>query len=234
MPLTVGVLIIGSLYWRKGGRKRWRRWRLMNQEWLVNAPIQYCRLSGNKTYTMVFSDLPKDQFGLAKVVQCKRTVKSTSDLITEAEWLWSAEESTEKKDKVPRFCVCPPEGRISPKKGDWGCVALLNNPRSKVPAGLLDKWAKHVAKEAHYNANERRLVDDQGMLQIPWPNLSLDGSPVPMDLLLATSNDREATCPTVQEIADAWNQHPEVDYFRRNRNHEIETFQDQEICKLLH
>lgn len=233
MPLTVGVLIIGSLYWRDGARERWRRWRLTNHEWLVKVPIQYCRLSKNKTYTMVFSDLPTDQFGQAKVVQCKSAVRSASDLISEAEWLWSAEESTDEKDMVPRFRVCQPEYRISSKRGKWGCVALLKNPSSKMPEGLLDDWAKRVAKEAEYNANERRLVDNQGMLQIPWPTLTSDGNPVPIDLLLATSNDREATCPTVQEIANAWNQHAEVDYFSNNRKKGIETFQDRAIQELL-
>ena len=85
----------------------------------------------------------------------------------------------------------------------------------------------------HYTGNRRRLVDDRGLLRIPWPNLSSDGSPVPMDLLLSTSNDRDVTYPTVREIAEGWNQHPEVDYFRRNRSHEIETFQDQAIRELL-
>ena len=234
MAQTVGVLIIGSLYWRGGGRRRWREWRLTNREWLVRAPIQYCRLSGNRTYTMVFSDLPKDQFGQARVVQCKSVVRSFSDLLCEAEWLWSAEESTDKKDMVPRFRVCRPEHRISPKKGEWGCVALLNNPSSKMPENLLDEWAKRVEKEAHYNANVRRRVDSHGMLQIPWPNLSSDGNPVPIDLLLATSNDREATCPAVREIADAWDQRPVVDYFRRNRENGIQTFQDHAIQQLLH
>jgi hypothetical protein len=54
-----------------------------------------------------------------------------------------------------------------------------------------------------------------------------------MDLLLPTSNDRESTCPTVQEIANSWNQHPEVDYFQNNRKSGIETFQDQAIEELL-
>lgn len=56
MPLSMGVLIIGSLYWREGGRDRWRRWRLdMTSKWLVRAPIRYGRRSLNNTFTMVFS-----------------------------------------------------------------------------------------------------------------------------------------------------------------------------------
>jgi hypothetical protein len=232
VPLTVGVLIIGSLYWRKEGRERWRDWRLdMHHKWLVKAPIRYGRQSENKTYTMVFdSRLSEDQLGQAIVVQCKRAVTSASDLIAEAEWLWSAEE----KNKVPRLCISSPEHRISPER-EWGCVALLRNPNKEIPQQLLDDWAKHVAGEVHYHANERRSVNDQGILQIDWPNLSSDGNPVSLDLLLATANDQEPwpTYPTVEEIADAWSQHPKVDYFRSNRKHAIETFQDQEIEKLL-
>jgi hypothetical protein len=227
MPLTVGVLIIGSLYWRPGKRDRWRRWRLdMDHEWFVKAPIQYCRRSQNQTYTMVFSsELSEDQFGQAIVVQCQRDVSSSSDLVKEAEWLWSAEDN-----EVPSLCCSSPKQFISAKWG--GCVALLANPHSEIPQNLLSDWATHVAR--HYKANDLRLVDGKGILQIRWPNLSSDGSSVPMDLLLATSNDRDLTCPTVQNIADAWNQHPEVDYFRNNRKHRIETFQDPGIDKLLH
>lgn len=235
MLLTVGVLIIGSLYWRKtGNREEWRQKRLhKDRSLLVKAPIRYGRLSGppkSRTYTMVFGNPCEIQPGQAIVVPCRQAVTSAPDLVTEAEWLWWAEE----KDKVPRLCVSSPEHRISPKE-NWGCVALLRNPHKEIPQKLLDGWAKHVAGEAHYNANERRLVDSRGMLQILWPNLSSDSSPVPIDLLLATSNDRELTHPTVQEIADAWNCHPtEVEYFHNNRKHEIQTFQDQEIEKLLH
>lgn len=226
MPLTVGVLIIGSLYWRPEGRDRWRRWRLdRDHKWLVKAPIRYGRRSQNQTYTMIFSsELQEDQFGQAVVVQCQRDVASAPDLIREAEWLWSAEDNN-----VPSLCCSSPKQSIS---ATWGCVALLGNPRSEIPQNLLAEWAKHVT--GHYTGNERRLVDDRGMLRIPWPKLSSDGGPVPMDLLLATSNDRDSTYPTVREIAEAWNQRPEVDYFRSNRKHEIETFQDQAIRALLH
>jgi hypothetical protein len=225
MHLTVGVLIIGSLYWRPEGRDRWRRWRLDgDNKWLVKAPIRYGRRSQNQTYTMIFSpEHQEDQFGQAVVVQCRRDVACAPDLIREAEWLWSAEDN-----KVPSLCCSSPKQSIS---ASWGCVALLGNPRSEIPQNLLAEWAKHVI--GHCAGNEQRLVDDRGMLRIPWPKLSSDGSPVPMDLLLATSNDRDATYPTVREIAEAWNQHPEVDYFRSNRKHEIETFQDQAIRELL-
>jgi len=97
----------------------------------VKAPIRYGRLSEKRaTYTMVFSELSEDQLGQAKVVQCRNRVASLPDLITEAEWLWSAESKH------------PPERRIS---SSWGCVALLSHPEKEIPQDLLDGWAQHVA-----------------------------------------------------------------------------------------
>jgi hypothetical protein len=75
------------------------------------------------------------------------------------------------------------------------------------------------------------------MLLIDWPRLT-GGGLAPLDLLLATSNDREPTCPTVQEIADAWNREPDnerrAEYFRKNRENGIYTFQDNAIEKRLY
>ena len=231
VPLRVGVLIIGSLYWRGRGRDRWRCWRLdMNRKWLVKAPIQYGRRSNNGTFTMVFSELPDDHLGQAIVVACQREVSSPADLIAEAEWLWSAEDN-----RVPSVSALPPTQSISAEWG--GCVALLRNPESNVPQELLDSWAERVLREQHYNANVRRRVDSRGTLLIDWPHLT-EGGLAPLDLLLATSNDPAPTYPTVQEIADAWNREPDnerrAEYFRRNRENGIYTFQDPAIEERLH
>jgi hypothetical protein len=80
------------------------------------------------------------------------------------------------------------------------------------------------------------LVDDRGTLLIRWPDLPA-GGPVPVDLLLATSNDPETIYPTVQEIANAWKCEPDNErrgeYFCRNRENGIYTFQDHAIEELL-
>ena len=116
-------------------------------------------------------------------------------------------------------------------------MALLGDPQSAVPQTLFDGWAERVSREKHYNANERRLVDRNGRLLIGWPNLSDGGGPVPVDLLLATSNDPEKVYPSPEETANAWNREPadrpRNEYFRRNRDHGIYTFEDQEIERLL-
>src|SRR5271157_3294287 len=221
MPLTVGVLIIGSLYWRDDGRARWRRKRLqMDREWSVKAPIRYGRLSKSGTYTMVFAQLPAEQFGQGKVIRCKRPATSASDLVIEAEWLWSAEDN-----KVPRLCNPTPEHRIS---AGWGCVALLINPLSNIPQTLCDAWTKRVSEEKA--SDGKHLVDCGGMLQIPWPNVADTGTPVPLDLLLATSNNpkpKNQADLNVAAIVNAWRERDDT-YFRRNRDAGIYTFQDRE------
>lgn len=178
---------------------------------------------------MVFSQLSDDRLGRAIIVPCQHGAYSAPDLIAEAEWLWSAEDN-----KVPSLCGRSPAQSISAEWG--GCVALLRNPQSSVPQELLDGWAKRVSRERHYNANERRLVDARGMLLIDWPHLT-EGGVAPLDLLLATSNDPEPTYPQVQEIADAWNREPDCElrgeYFRRNRENGIYTFQDEAINERL-
>ena len=95
MPLTAGVLIIGSLLWdSEEDHPTWRDVRLdIASAQAVTAPIRYGRLSGKKrghTHTMVFSRLCK--IGQAKVVHCCHTVSSTADLIEEADIFWKAEQ----------------------------------------------------------------------------------------------------------------------------------------------
>jgi hypothetical protein len=104
---------------------------------------------------MVFSSqLSDDQLGQAIVVQCQRKVSSASDLTTEAEWLWSAEDN-----KVPSLCILSPKRSISAKWG--GCVALSGHPQTEIPQELFDGWADRVSTEKHYNANERRFVTSE-------------------------------------------------------------------------
>ena len=99
---SLGILIIGSLYWDvKEDRPSWRKSRLrMKEQFRVKAPIRYGRKSGNRsdTYTMVFSSLCRQ--GKARVVRCKKPVSSSRDLIDEAVHLWTAEGGN--KDGSPR------------------------------------------------------------------------------------------------------------------------------------
>ena len=229
MPLTVGILIIGSLLWdSEEGRPAWRNARLdIASEQAVTAPIRYGRLSGNKrghTYTMVFSRLC--EIGQGKVVRCFHTVFSLAGLIAEAEHLWKAEQPGAES------------GRIA---ANWGCVALLCNPAGNTPEDILKGWAERVGREPDFGnvsqiKEEGRLVSGDGLLRIDWPHLVEGGAPVSFDLLLATANDprisvTSPTYPGVETIANAWNAVTSkyAEYFWKNLDNGIHTFQDDEI-----
>jgi hypothetical protein len=229
----VGVLIVGSLYWRNTpSRKSWRESRLdLEKAYLASAPIRYGRLSDSQTYTMVFSrGLKGTRSGTARVVPCNKPVSTGEQLIVEAEHLWAAERS---KDK--------PDGRIS---ASWGCVALLKRPGLSLPRQLLKGWSECVHQEKHYGnipqtGKERVLVDERGLLRIAWPAPIASKSKIELDLLLVTANHptfrgAPRRYPTPKMITDAWCANDrEFEYFRENRRNSICTFQDQKILARL-
>ena len=176
---------------------------------------------------MVFStSLGTHEYGRAIVVPCSRRVRSAADLVDEAVHLWTAETTHGKN----------PGGRVSAKDG-WGCVGALPNPQRPLPADLRAGWTERVSDEPLYgklNAadSEDAAVDQSGLLTIPWPETE-DGSPLEVDLLLATATAPkivDGRYPTVQEIAGAWNNTDgRAHYFYNNREHGITTFQDPAI-----
>lgn len=228
MPLTAGVLIIGSLLWdSEKERPAWRAARLnVPVAQTVTAPIRYGRLSGSRgnSYTMVFSRMCPA--GQAKLVPCSHTISTIQDLTAEAEHLWKAEQPRAEAHQIAT---------------DWGCVALLCNPGRKVPEGLLKAWADHVGRAPNYGKvtqtkEEGRLIGENGRLLIAWPTCVDTGEPVQFDLLLVTANDPEISTarpnyPDVATIAGACNRAAGkyAEYFWNNTENGIHTFQDDEI-----
>jgi hypothetical protein len=230
LQFNVGILIIGSLLWDER-RQEWRESRLdMTSAQTATAPIRYGRRSQTRgnTYTMVFSRECKDGHGA--VVRCIHPVSSVSDLISEAEHLWAAEQNTTVGRQI---------------SADWGCVTLLCCPDRRAPQSLLTGWANRVAQERNYgNATqepgEGGLVSAGGLLQIAWPRRVADGAAAPLDFLLATATRPTLTgtplsYPTVEMIANAWNADTgnHVEYFWKNTDNGIRTFQDDEIRERL-
>ena len=120
-------------------------------------------------------------------------------------------------------------------------MALLCKPERNIPEDILERWANRVSREPDYgnvpqSEDEGCLVTKDGLLQIPWPCLVEGGAAVQLDLLLATANDPTLTgtppsYPSVETIADAWNAtaSKHAEYFWKNTDSGIRTFQDDEI-----
>lgn len=231
MELSVGILIIGSLYWdNEGGRDHWRTSRLdAERKWFVQAPIRYGRRakSRNDTYTMVFSQLPPDKLGQSIVLQCRQPIRSQDDLVTEARWLWSAETKGVPTSEQPDL---PPT-----LQSTWGCVALLARPRGcfhsvpRIQRQLLDRWSQVSSQR-----DDELLLTDRGILGISWPDCIGGRGPVPLDLLLATTNRPcPQHIPSPRSVAEEWNERGFRNYFDENQKAGILTYQDQEIKQYL-
>ena len=233
--ISVGALIIGSLYWDDSDiRSKWRERFDLDANKHVRAPIRHGRRSRRRgrSYTMVFSrSLGEGQFGCAIVVPCKRAVGTPEELVREARQLWAAEDKSESTERI---------------SAGWGCVGLVRNPDRPIAEGLLKDWRALVAEERKngygqlaHAANEDPVVDKHsGFLNVTWPRTQ-DGSMLAMDLLLATATNPtidDGRYPSIEDIAEAWTT-PEgkkhVDYFWKNKAHGITTFEDGEIEKHL-
>ncbi len=241
MYLSVGILIIGSLYWDDGGgRDRWRRWRLNSErKWAVKAPIRYGRQSEKRgnTYTMVFSRLTSEDFGQALVLECERPIHIEGDLITEAKWLWAAEKKTvplTEQGALP-LSIVETWGGVALLLRPSGCIqrplhTLLRRPAPGIPQQLLERWS-HESPEG----DSGLMITDRGLLDIAWPHRTDGRGPVPLDLLLATTNrPTDRGISSARSIADAWNAAPEFrNYFDANQRAGILTFQDHDIKQCL-
>jgi hypothetical protein len=205
----------------------------MNEVYDVRARIRYGRRSAGRddTYTMVFSEQAAE--GRAKVVRCRCDVSTPADLFIEAEYLWAAERNV------------APNGSLA---SDWGCVALLCNPDRTTAQDLASGWVRRVSAEPGYcniphASGERAPVSAEGLLQISWPVMAGSSEPVPLDLLIATANHPtlvgdSRSYPTPKMIATEWRtrkavENNRVEYFQKNVDHGIRTFEDDAIAESL-
>jgi hypothetical protein len=186
---------------------------------------------------MVFSRLAPNEFGEALVLECQRPILIEDDLITEAKWLWAAE-----KKMVPPTehgalpsSVVEKWGSVALLLRPGGCIqaplhALLKRPVSGAPQQLLDQWS-HISNQR----DSELMITDCGSLDIAWPHRTDGRGPVPLDLLLATTNrPADGGIPSAKSIADAWNAHSHFrNYFDENQRAGILTFQDRDIEQCL-
>jgi len=211
-----GILIIGSLLWDNEERDEWRRSRLyIDKKVAVQSQIRYGRRSQSRgnTFTMTFA--PGGPAGQAMLVPCRSAIVDVASLFAEAEALWKAEQ----RNASP--------GRIG---GSWGCVGVLFRSGAE-PDGWLRAWSVHFRAKA----SAISPVDENGVLRIPWSTTTLNGAPAAVDVILATATKAEATCPSTEDIADAWlgQTNGYERYFFENVRHGIRTPEDCPIWRRI-
>jgi hypothetical protein len=233
MNLTGGVLIIGSLFWDPSKlRQKWRKRAFKNFLEPVYTPvnIRYGRESKTrqKNYTMILSNHPSTKPGKAMVLELKRSVKSFGALEKIAYNLAEAE-GIYKKPKPAQL------------NSSWGTVGILLNPRLVKKEGELasmirEKWGELYSQYENFNPAEYSItkkedpvIDKNGILNITWTRQILG-----FDFLLATATKPNPQRQvTARQIADRIIKTGNGEYFHKNREHNITTFQDKEILKLL-
>jgi len=235
LRLRGGVIIIGSLLWDNENRKKWRENDLSyGDRFRVYLPIRYGRCSGGRqnTYTMVFSTKCYSKgygLGTGWILPIKAEINSFDDLKREACEMGEAEGFDEENNWL---------------SSEWGSVALLLNPNKKIDLAIKDKWRELLSgneyKERLMNAHlksEKSAIDSNGFLAIRWPKeITSEGKLEDIDFLIATvtkSTLINGKYPTVYQIADAMKKAKYCNYFAKNREHEITTFQDAKLSKLI-
>ena len=229
-PYYGAILIIGSLLWDEDEiRTNWRNSDLdITQSKIVYAPIRYGRISGGRrknTFTMVFSSLCyPSELGTAVLVPLKEPISNKDELLANAANLWQAER--------PISQIYNRE--ISYK---WGSVGLLVNPDGSFSNELIENWKHHYESqdfkpEIRLAANEIPIITPEGILEMQWPCEVGNGNFVALDFILATAikpKPNDGRYPAGQEIAQACIENEYTEYFDRNRECGITTFQDGDI-----
>lgn len=212
--MKCGILIIGSLLWdaETDGRADWRHDRLdLDKQSPVRAPIYYGRKSNLRgdTFTMTFRRAAPS--GVAILAPCKGDIGTIQELANEASALWKAE---------------APNANAGAITSLWGSVGILFGNEGARDLLAAD-WRDHFKRAG---GRELSVIADDGQLDIPWPT-EADGSPVELDMILATATIPQSVEPSAEVVADAW-----VDqrggyerYFIENVRHGIRTADDLRI-----
>jgi hypothetical protein len=97
---------------------------------------------------------------------------------------------------------------------------------------MESKLSGHQLLSAHLKT-EKAAVDSEGFLTIRWPIVTNPENHYEnVDFLLATVTKPkfyDGKYPTIYQIANAMNKSNYYDYFRKNIDNGITTFQDQRI-----
>lgn len=233
MNFKGGVLIAGSLFWDKSEKRaEWRKICLspLEESKTVKLPIVYGRLSitRSNTYTIIYTKHYGKFPSYGKLVKLKNQQLSSHEIYDQAVELAIAE-CICNKEKPEIYC-------------NWGTIGLLLNPNiltqnSSLYKELCDHWTSFFSKRkepVQHDFNifptDEPVIFNNGFLNLEWEKEYEE-----LDFLLAA-----LTVPQPKnhellplEIAHKMVDNNNFEYFKKNRESGIVTFQDEEIIDHL-
>ena len=234
ISLNGGVIIIGSLLWDNDiQRLNWRDNSLDLESMIsVKVPIRYGRVSSNRndTFTMVFSHecINSKLTGDAVFVPFRKNPLDFETLINEKTEIIKSERKKNNLDNDRNNWA-------------WGSLGILLNPKvlerisdkREQAMFLLSQWKdKYYSdfKISEYKVGEELpVIDKSGVFQFNWPE-GLEE----YDFIIAT-----ATKPEINEYPDSKNiinriiSNEYSEYFLKNKQNGINTFQDELISEII-
>lgn len=223
-PLSGGLLIVGSLIWDKHETRVTLREQYLDIKAvkIVPAPIRYGRKSAKRqTITMVLSTSCKsaDKIGTGAMLPFVKLIGNTNYLCKVAKAIIDAEN----KKEVDFLGF----------NWGWGCLSLLPN-RNKLKYDnvmqLIQFWATKYG--GGFNPNEyiiegeQQLITKQGKLLLDWKDEYAD-----LDFIVITATKPNIPIPSSKELAQSAEN--DKSYFEENKNHGINTFQDEAMLQIL-
>ena len=234
ISLNGGIIIIGSLYWDNDVQRiNWRKKSLnLENQISVKAPIRYGRISSERNYTfsMVLSSECKNPElnGNAIFVPFKKNPIDYENLEIEMGEIIKAEQKRENL-------------KNSNNNWGWGTLGILINPKALDQNSekfnevnfLLSKWKDKYSSGFKYDeykvGEESAIINKSGVFQFYWPENLKD-----FDFIIATATKPEVdNYPESQNIIDRIIQNKYAEYYLKNIQHGITTFQDNQISQKI-
>lgn len=243
MEIKMGAIVIGSLLWDLTEiRKKWQNELSLDKNLRVPLPIRYGRLSEESregTYTMIFSNNINNEKtkGFGYIIPYKKKITSDKEFVRQIKLLAEAEGISKSRICKSWGTVCISINPFIDKIRKDELTSLWNNIVSNTKDNLTEAQ-RPPSIEKFGEINEQKSIDNNWNLTIDLDNL-FKNELKEFDCLVATSNAIKLNAkgdnlyPTIKQIANTIKENDYYEYFLKNRQNNIRTFQDKNIAKIL-